>query len=257
MLVIMPPSETKRPPPPAGECLDLGALSFPELNRTRRQVLAALIRTSGQPDAFERLRVRPTLVEDVLRNTVLHHVSTRPAAELYAGPLYTGFDYARLSRAAKARADSTVVLTSALWGLIRPSDPIPAYRLNVCASLDGMGRLEPLWRDVLNGLLARTASDSDVILDLRSGAYQSMGRPTGLADRTVTIRVLPEAGARTIGDVVAKRTRGEIARYLVEAASNPETPGELASAVDERWPARLEPPAGSTQPWRLSVRPAA
>jgi cytoplasmic iron level regulating protein YaaA (DUF328/UPF0246 family) len=256
MLIILPPSETKRPPPPDGECLNLEALSFPELNPARRKVLAALTRTSRQPDAFERLRVRPTLVEQVLLNTVLDEVPTRPAVEVYAGPLYTGLAFEGLTQRARERADSQVVIASPLWGLLRPNDPIPAYRLHICARLTGMDRLEPTWRPMISGLLAKTARHGGVVLDLRSPAYQAMGRPTDLAERTVVVRVLPEAGARSIGDVVGKRTRGEIAAYLLAAASSPRTPDELASALNERWSARLDPPDRPTHPWRVSVRQA-
>ena len=256
MLIILPPSETKRPPPADGQYLDLERLSFPELNPTRRQVLAALIETSSRADAFERLRVRPTLVEDVLRNTVLDEVPTRPAAEVYAGSLYGGFDFEGLSATASARANSDVVIASALWGLLRPSDPIPAYRLHICSRLAGMDRLEPTWRGKLNDQLAVAAGKSGVVLDLRSPAFQAMGKPTGMADRTITIRVLPEAGARSIGDVLGKRIRGEVARYLVGTGTAAASPGELASVVNDRWPARLDPPPGRTQPWRLSIRPA-
>jgi cytoplasmic iron level regulating protein YaaA (DUF328/UPF0246 family) len=256
VLIILPPSETKRPPPDSGPSLDLDALSFPELNPRRRRVLAALIKTSRRPDAFERLQVRPTLVEQVLRNTVLHEVPTRPAAEVYAGPLYAGLDFAGLGAQARARADSAIVITSALWGLLRPSDRIPAYRLYICARLSGMDRLEPTWRPLIAGLLADEARRASFVLDLRSPAYQAMGRPPGFASRTVTIRVLPEAGARSIGDVVGKRIRGEIARFLLESRSTPGTPDQLASALNQRWSARLDPPDRPAYPWRLSVRQA-
>ncbi len=218
--------------------------------------MSALKETSSSADAFERLRVRPTLVEHVLRNTVLDEIPTRRAAEVYAGSLYAGFDFGGLSAAARARTDSDVVIASALWGLLRPSDAIPPYRLHLCARLSGIDRIEPIWRGEVDDALADAAGDDGVILDLRSPGYRTMGRPTGMADRTVTIRVLPESGARSIGDVIGKRIRGEVARYLVSSATSPATPGELASALDERWPARLDPPLGPTRPWVLSVRPA-
>ena len=52
-----------------------------------------------------------------------------------------------------------MVITSALWGALRPSDQIPAYRLRVWASLIGMDRLEPMWRAVLPDLFASTPVD--------------------------------------------------------------------------------------------------
>jgi cytoplasmic iron level regulating protein YaaA (DUF328/UPF0246 family) len=113
------------------------------------------------------------------------------------------------------------------------------------------------WRSVLPKVLAAAAGTRGLVVDVRSAPYQSIGRPAGLEDRTVTLRIRPEAGARTIGDVIAKRVRGEVARHLLESGASPDDPGELAAVVDERWPARLEPPTGRTQPWTLVVRPSA
>ena len=255
MLIILPPSETKHPPPVGARPLVLEDLSFPELTPMRRRILAALIATSARSDAFERLRVRPTLVHEVARNTHLGDVPAQPVLDVYAGPLYQGLDPTSLSSAARKRAATSLIVTSALWGAVRSDDRIPAYRLHVCSRLAGMDRLEPTWRTVLPAVLAGAAGARGVILDLRSPTYQAVGKPSGLAQRAVTIRVQPEAGARTIGDVVAKRLRGEVARHLLESDTDPDGPGDLAALVGERWPVRLDAPARPGQAWSLRIRP--
>jgi hypothetical protein len=83
-----------------------------------------------------------------------------------------------------------------------------------------------------------------------------MGKTARLADRTVTMRVLPDVGARSVGDVVAKRIRGDVARYLVQSRAQPNSPDELADALADSWPARLEPPTPRNPGWTILVRPA-
>ena len=255
MLIILPPSESKRPAPDAGPPVELRELSFPELNPMRERILDALIQTSGQPDAFTRLRVGPSLVEDVMRNTVLRETPTQPAFDVYVGPLYGGLDPATLTPASRARSRKAVVIASSLWGALRPFDRIPSYRLDVCSRLIGCDRLEPVWRTVLPTVLADAAGPRGVVLDLRSPGYQAIGVPAIESGRRVTIRVLPEAGARSVGNVIAKRIRGQIARHLLDVGSDPSTPDDLADVLSDRWPTRLDPPEGPTQPWTLRLRP--
>ena len=258
MLIIVPPSESKRPPPAAGRPVALDELSFPALTPLRSRILDALIETSAGPDAFERLFERPTMAGWIARNTRLLELATRPAAEVYTGPLHGGLGLATLDGAAAERAEGSLVITSALWGVLRPSDRIPAYRLRVWSKLVGLGRVGPMWRAIIPDLFARLTGPDGVVLDLRPPSFKELGMPTGRSDRTVGLRIdySDEVGGR-IGDVVAKRTRGEAARHLLESESEPGDPDALADVLADRWPVRLEEPVRPGHPWMLtiSVRP--
>lgn len=254
MLVLLPPSESKKPSPRRGAPVDLDALSFPELTGTRTRVLDALVGTSARSDALARLMVGPSVADEVERNTHLRALPARPALEVYDGPLYDALDAATLSPAAKRLAAKRLVVVSPLWGALRPSDRIPAYRLNVCAHLVGLPALEPLWRQVLGPVLAEAAGRSGVVVDCRSSSYRAVGMPQGLGVWTVTVRVLRDlAGRRSVAPHQAKRGRGEITRHLLESGVDPQTPQVLAEALAERWEVELVDPPRDGKPWTANV----
>lgn len=253
MLIIVPASETKRPPAASGAPVDLDRLSFPELAPTRRRVVDALIRTSADLDAFERLRVRLTMAAEVARNTHLLELPAVPVLDLYTGPVHEGLDAARLSPAASARADRSMVIASPLWGLLRPTDRIPPYRLDLTARLIGVCRPDHVWREVLPGVLADAAGPEGVIVDLRSPASQSAGMPAGLGDRTVHVRIDHGPPGNRIGEVISKRARGASGHHLLESGANPVDVPALADVLGDRWGVRLASPERPGRPWTLTL----
>jgi cytoplasmic iron level regulating protein YaaA (DUF328/UPF0246 family) len=252
VLIIVPSSETKRPPLGSGRPVALEALSFPALLPTRRRIAEALVETSADLDAFERLRVGLTLAREVARNTRLFELPAMPVLDLYTGPVHDGLDASSLSSAATTRAGECLVVVSALWGALRPADRVPPYRLATWASLIGIDRLDTTWRAVLPSVLAEAAG-SGVVVDIRSPGYQSFGMPVGLGDRTVSIRIAQGPPGHRIGEVFTKRLRGAAARYLLESGAEPADPHALADVLAERWPVRLEAPERPGKSWTMTL----
>lgn len=253
MLIVVPPSETKASSPEHGRPVDIHELAFPGLTSVRRAIAAALIATSERADAFERLRVRHSMVHDVAMNTHLFELPARPAHEVYTGPLHDGLDFAGLSARATERANRAVVFVSALWGALRPTDRIPRYRLQLHSSLVGVDRLDHAWRAVLPDVLAEAAGASGPIVDLRSRGYQAMGMPAGLAARTVELRVDHGPTGGQIGAVIAKRVRGEAAHFLLESGAEPKGADEVAEVLADRWPVRIHPGDRREAPWSMTL----
>ena len=230
MLIVLPPSEGKTAPSD-GPVLDLAALSFPRLTQVRDQVSRALVRLAGTRRAPEVLGLGPTQADAVETDARLFEVPCAPAGEVYTGVLFGELDLATLDDAATARAERTVAVASALFGLVRVGDPIPAYRLSGTVTLPRLGPVAGRWRPVLPQVLDDEVADG-LLVDLRSGAYVNLGKPSaGLAPRTATVRVLHEQdGRRSVVSHFNKATKGRLVRALLTEGASPTSVDELATA---------------------------
>ena len=242
MLILLPPSEGKTAPR-RGKQLRLEELSFPSLTPPRSQVLDALTTlctTDGDDARAEAARVLglgTTQTEEVERNARLRDAPTARADEVYSGVLYEALDLGSLAPAARRRATTRVVTTSALFGLVRPGDRVPAYRLSGSVSLPGTGPVSTFWASWL-GATMREAAGRGPVVDLRSSTYASFWRPDpDTARQVATVRVLHEVhGRRKVVSHFNKATKGRVVRSLVEDGGSPRTPGALAEQLrDLQW----------------------
>jgi len=245
VLILLPPSETKtvrtrgRPARPE-------LISFPELTSTRAAVADALARVSEQPDAPALLGVSANLRGDIARNVRLGSAPAVPVADLYTGVLYDALDLASMDSATRRRANRWLVISSALYGAVRPTDKIAPYRLSMAVSLGRLGPLTSVWRAPLTTVLPGAAGRG-VVVDCRSSTYAAAWTPHGdLAARWVQIKI---PGATHL----AKHTRGLVARHLCEMGIDAISAPALQRALTSRFDTRLTKPARPGQPWILEA----
>jgi hypothetical protein len=199
VLVLLPPSQGKSAPA-HGRRAGLSTLVYPRLRASRERLIDAV-----DPG----LRAAPAI----------------PAAELYTGVLFAALGLSDLPW-------DGVLIASALWGVVRPGDRIPAYRVDMGAKPPGIGGLAAYWREPLRGALP----DRGLVLDLRSASYAAAWRPRRAVH--LPVRGFTEApdGSRTVITHMAKRVRGEVARLVIQAggAERAEEVAEIVAAAGMR-----------------------
>lgn len=228
MIVLLPPSETKRSGGD-GPPLRLDDLGTPDLTPLRAELVTDLVGLAENPDACRRaLSISGGQDAEIARNAALRTSPTMPALHRYTGVLYDALDIDSLRAPAAARARARLAVGSALFGLLRADDRIPAYRLSATSKLPGRPGLAARWRPMLEPVLADLA-DRELVVDLRSGAYVGLGR---LAD-AVRVDVVTEHldGRRSVITHFNKAHKGRLARALVTADSEPGNAAAVAKVA--------------------------
>ncbi|MEI6220442.1 MAG: peroxide stress protein YaaA [Actinomycetes bacterium] len=214
MLILLPPSEGKSPASGPG-CLDLDALCFiKQLKASRLSVIKKYgVEILDQP--------------------------TAPAIDIYSGVLYQALGYHTLTKRAQQRAQSQLLIFSALFGVLRPLDRIPLYRMKITSSD---------WKDSL--ALALDSLEKELIVDCRSSTYINAWKSD--PQITVAVRVFQEIdGVRSVNTHMSKKYRGELVRILLQGRA-PKSPHELRDIAAKYFQMELREPAGNA-PWQLDL----
>lgn len=228
MIVLLPPSETKRSGGD-GPALDVASLSWPELGPLREELVTELVDLAADPPACRSaLGISAAQDSEIERNAALRTAATLPAIRRYTGVLYDALDIESLRGTAATRARARLAIGSALFGLLRADDDIPAYRLSATSKLPGRPGLASRWRGFLEPVLADLAS-RELVVDLRSGSYVGLGR----LEAAVRVDVLTEHpdGRRTVITHFNKAHKGRLARVLAGGRSDPDDAAAVATAA--------------------------
>ena len=236
MIVLLPPSETKRAGgdgPPL--CID--TLGSPELGPLRAELVDELVALSAdKPASRKALGISASLDGEIDRNAAIRSAPTMPAIHRYTGVLYDALDIESLRGATASRARARLAVGSALFGLLRADDPVPAYRFSATSKLPGRPTLAARWKPVLEPVLAGLAAE-ELIVDLRSGSYAALGRLPGAVEVDV-VSEHPD-GHRTVVSHFNKAHKGKLARALAGSKAEP-TDAAGVAAVARRAGLRVE-----------------
>ena len=259
MLILLPPSETKRDGG-SGLPVDLARLSWAdEQTDARTRVTAALVALAQKPTACAAaLKLSSKQLDEVTRNQLLLTSPTMPAIDRFTGTLFDALEASSLPSSARRFASTHIAIQSACFGLVGALDEIPAYRLSAGTSLPKLkASLKKVWAQFGTAALERAAIDAAsgkhpaFILDARSEDYASLA-PLPVGTNATYLRVVTrESNGQTRAlNHFNKKSKGEFVRALAlegAGAAKIRTAAELiAWGAKYNW--QLEPgEAGETK----------
>ena len=126
--------------------------------------------------------------------------------------------------------NSEIMIFSGLWGVVKPHDFLPNYRLSASVKLSTVGTVATYWKQQLNPLLNAALKDQ-IVVDCRSGEYRKMWTPSAKHPcellQVVVQREDPHTGKRSVVSHNAKHMRGILAGALFKQRAH----GKLSKEV--------------------------
>jgi cytoplasmic iron level regulating protein YaaA (DUF328/UPF0246 family) len=222
--ILLAPSEGKKPGgnPFAPDMFDYRSSTtfnyFHELNAERRELIAALHETINSDQDLEALFgvAGRHLEEAVAADLEVLKAPLMSALDRYSpGVMYSAMNFSALPTGAQRRLLENGIILSGLFGLLRPDDLIPNYRLKMDASLPGIGKVSAFWKEHMSDLLNRTVEEM-LVWNLLPRAHEDAWSDNHTYAEMVRVRFFKEKkGERTAVTHGVKPLRGQLVNFIV------------------------------------------
>ncbi len=192
---------------------------FSDLNPERRDLINRLQQTIEEGDNLEELfGVQGTHLEEAIEvNRNVYKAPLMSALDRYSpGILYKSMDFAGLPTGAQRRLLENAVIFSGLFGLLRPDDLVPNYRLRMDAVLPEIGKVSSYWKEHLSGVLNKTI-EGHVVWNMLPQIHRDAWEDEHAYDQMIEILFFDEQGGeRSAVTHGVKPLRGQVVNYVVK-----------------------------------------
>ncbi len=196
---------------------------FHDLNPDRRVLIKAVQETlDGKKAAVQKMlgAKGDALDAAVEANRVVIGAPLMAALERYSpGVMYKAMDFQSLPTGAQRRLLENGIIFSGLFGVLRPDDLIPNYKLKMDTSVPGIGKVSSYWKPKVSPLLNETLADR-FVWNLLPGIHQDAWDDAGTYREMITVRFFDEKkGKRTAVTHNVKPLRGRLVNYIVSESA--------------------------------------
>lgn len=219
MLSVISPAKRLDPKPAA---LPHGIAATEPAFPVEAAELAALAGRLSPAELRKLMDISPALAElNCTRFAAYGTQARHPAAVLFAGDTYTGLEAATMEADAWRWSGLHLRILSGLYGLLRPTDLIEPYRLEMGSRLATPrgADLYAFWGDRIARALNAAAEEAgtDILVNSASVEYFSAVDRAALRLRVITPVFLEErAGEAKVVSFWAKKARGAMARFIMD-----------------------------------------
>lgn len=141
------------------------------------------------------------------------------AALAFKGEVYRGLDAETIGEEAQDYLNQNLFILSGLYGILRPSDKVMLYRLEMGSKLDVQGskNLYGFWKESLTEFVNSKLKKNEILLNLASTEYSKVLDDKKLKSPKIDVEFLDfKNGELKPIMVFFKQARGLMARYCAE-----------------------------------------
>ncbi len=193
---------------------------FHQLNPQRRQLIEQLqsVVKSGEHDLEALFGVKDkALAAAIEANLNIYKAPLISALDRYApGVMYQAMDFPGLPTGAQRRLLEEGIILSGLFGILRPDDLIPMYKLKMDANLPGIGKISQFWKKSLSEALNEILTDR-FVWNFLPGVHEDAWTNAVTYEAMVRVKFFKKkAGELTAVSHGVKPLRGKLVNNIVK-----------------------------------------
>ncbi|MBA5629926.1 peroxide stress protein YaaA [Moheibacter lacus] len=191
---------------------------------SQSEIVMEKLKSLNTKDLEKLMHISKDLAEmNIERNAVW---KTKPTAKksvqaalAFKGEVYRGLDAETLSESAQTYLNQHLFILSGLYGILKPSDKVMLYRLEMGSKLDVQGskNLYGFWKETLTDFVNSKLKKNEILLNLASNEYAKVLDDKKLKSPKIDVEFLDfKNGQLKPIMVFFKQARGMMARYCAE-----------------------------------------
>ncbi|MEH1740582.1 YaaA family protein [Fusobacterium varium] len=213
MKIIFSPSKEMRD----NEILSLP--SSPVFFKEKNFELLKKLQSFSKEEIAEIMKIKGKLLEETFENIKnFDSLKVVSALSLYNGVSFKNLELEKYSKNNIEYANNTLLILSAFYGVLRPSDSVRKYRLDMTMKIDSTS-LYSFWnRIVTDYIINLLQKDSDkVLINLASGEYSKMIERKNFPYKIIDIDFKENKNGKFQSvSSFAKQGRGSMLNYLIK-----------------------------------------
>ena len=232
MFILIPPSEGKNPTDDEQK-FSLDNISFSSLNTKRSKLIDYLCENDLSIENYSSIfNISSRNYEKINAiNSNIKYSRVLSTIDRYTGVLYDYLDYSNLDEIVKFNFNNSVIIFSGLFGLLRPEDKIPNYKLKMGTKLIDNEKLSRYWNDDITRVLKNLLNDQIVCNFLPNEFMLAFDNKKITPRHELNFTFLQENKQGELKSVThwTKALRGSLIRYLLMQVNNLDSINELTS----------------------------